>query len=235
VNRASEEPRSQRPTATALRTRELDVAREIADAFLTATTPVEVYRLALARVTPLAHASFACVFLRDEEEPDLLRMTCAQNWPQSTARFLGDLRIREGRGPTGEAVAHRQPRAVADVFDDPALADWWEPARELGFVSMIALPLVADEHAFGALSFYFGERKEFEREEIELLRVVAHQLATTAERAHLIADLRSSNLRLERENEALRRQISTAEAILVDGEEAEGTVSRRSGPAEGSR
>jgi hypothetical protein len=64
-------------------TRELQVTREIATAFLTATRPVEVYRLALARVTPIVQASFSSIFLRDPSDPSLLRLECAQSWPHS--------------------------------------------------------------------------------------------------------------------------------------------------------
>lgn len=197
-----------------VRDRELAVAREIAESFLTAGSPLEVYRTALARVTPIVGATFASVFLRDEADPQLMRLACAQNWPQRAARFLGEMRIREGRGPTGRAVSHGKPVEVANVFADPAMEEWWEPARELGFVSMIALPLAAEDSVFGALSFYFRERQDFDEAARALLAVVAHQLAVTADRANLIAELRSSNVQLERENEALLLKISQAESAL---------------------
>jgi GAF domain-containing protein len=204
-----------------LRELELEVAREIAESFLTASSPLEVYRLALARVTPIVGASFASVFLPDDDDPRLLRMACAHNWPQSSARFLGDLRIRRGRGPTGRAVSLQRPIEVVDVFADEELETWWEPARELGFVSMMSLPLAVEGRVFGAVSFYFERKQAFGEEARALLGVVAHQLATTAERAHLIADLRSSNLRLERENESLLRQIGEVESALERARELE--------------
>lgn len=165
------------------------MAREIADAFLTAATPVEIYRLALKRLTPLVGATFASVFVRDERDPDLLRLVCAHNWPQSSARFLGEVRIREGRGPTGRAVAGREPVEVPDVFADPELEGWWEPARELGFVSLISLPLVSEAGVLGAVSFYFEDRQDFGDVDRTLLRVVAHQLAAAAERVDLVPGL----------------------------------------------
>jgi GAF domain-containing protein len=170
---------------------ESEVARELAQALMTDRAPLELYRLALARVTPLVGASFASVFLRDPDDPRLLRLACAQNWPQASARFLSDLRIREGRGPTGRAVSEGASVEVEDVFGDPDLSDWWEPARELGFVSMTAHPLAAEDRVFGALSFYFAERQQFDDRARTLLRIVAHQLAATAERAHLVVDVRS--------------------------------------------
>lgn len=171
------------PDPSPLRARELAVAREIARAFLTASSPVEVYRTALGRLTPLVEASFASVFLRDDDDPRLLRLACAHNWPQSSARYLGELRIREGRGPTGQAVSERSAVEVPDVFADPSLEEWWEPARELGFVSLISLPLQAEQQVFGALSFYFNARRSFDDDARSLLGIAAHQLAVTADRA----------------------------------------------------
>lgn len=198
-------------TAEALQQRELEIAREIAQAFLTATQPLEVYRLALARVTALVSASFSSVFLRDSADPDLLRLVCAQNWPQASARFLSQLRIRVGRGPTGRAVAEGQPVTAEDVFSDLSMMDWWDPARELGFVSMIALPLEVRGEVAGALSFYFSEPHRFEVEEMRLLSLVAAQLAATAERAQMIEDLQVANERLQRQNVELQRRIEEAE------------------------
>ncbi len=219
-----------------VRERELTVAREIAEALLTASSPLEVYRRALARVTPVVGASFASVFLRDEEDPRLLRLACAQNWPQQSAFYLGEMRIREGRGPTGRAVSRGQAVEVTDVFADRSLKEWWEPARELGFVSMISLPLMVDGRAFGAVSFYFSERRSFDDPERALLAVVAHQLAATADRASVMARAGSS-ARLNRVDDALLKRISEAEAALERARAAsreERIRTSRPGPAEGS-
>jgi GAF domain-containing protein len=113
--------------------RELEAARDISQALLAATRPIEVYRLALARLTPLVGASFSSVFLRDPQDRELLKLVCAQNWPQASAKFLSQLRIRVGRGPTGKSVETGAPVEVPDVFADPSLNEWWEPAKELGF------------------------------------------------------------------------------------------------------
>ena len=191
--------------------RELDIAREIAQAFLNATRAVEVYRLALARVTPLVGATFSSVFLRDPAEPQLLKLACAQNWPQSSARFLGQLRIRVGRGPTGRAVEEGRPIAVEDVFADPALLEWWEPARELGFTSLISLPLRVRSETVGALSFYFERQHRFGEAEYELLELVANQLAAAAERAQLLEDLQQANAQLQRQNVELAARVEEAE------------------------
>jgi signal transduction histidine kinase len=200
----------QSPADAGLRQRELEIAREIAHAFLTANTAVEVYRLALARLTPLVNASFGSVFLRDHADATLLKLACAQNWPQSSARYLGQLRIRVGRGPTGEAVAQRAPVEVEDVYADPALREWWDPAGELGFVSLISLPLGTASQADGALTFYFAERHRFAEDERHLLRLTADQLAAATRRAARMEELRRENRELRGERQQLRAEVAAA-------------------------
>ncbi len=189
---------------------ELEVASELAHAFLMASRAVEVYRLALGRVTPLVGADFSSVFLRDPEVDGLLKLACAHNWPQSSARYLGELRVRVGRGPTGKAVSSGEPVEVEDIFSNTSLREWWEPARELGFASMITLPLKNRDDVVGALSFYFEKTHRFERAERQLLHLVADQLAATAERAYLIEDLQDANRRLRQQNEELARKVREA-------------------------
>ncbi|MGH7468750.1 MAG: sensor histidine kinase [Longimicrobiales bacterium] len=187
--------------------------RDIAEAFFHAHTPIEVYRLALARVTPLVSASFSSVFLRDENEPDLLRLVCANNWPQASARYLSQLRIRVGRGPTGRAVAEARAIEVDDVFADLSLRDWWEPARELGFAGLISLPLERAGQCMGAVSFYYEATHEFNPEERALLALIARQLSLTGERAHKLEDLRLVNERLRDQVERLSAQVGQSAEV----------------------
>ena len=80
-----------------MRERELEAVREIAHVYLTSATAVEVYRRALVRLTPMVGATFASVFLRDARQPELLKLECAQNWPQTSPRHLRELRFSELR------------------------------------------------------------------------------------------------------------------------------------------
>jgi signal transduction histidine kinase len=191
----------------------LDVVRAIAHAGLAAHRAIEVYRAALARATPLLGATFSSVFLRADSDRELLRLVCAQNWPQASARWLGELRIRVGRGPTGRAVAARAPVEVGNVFADPELREWWEPARELGFTSLISLPLLSGGEVQGALTFYFAEARSFSDDERQLLGIVAEQIAVSAERA------REYEL-IELERARLRWRIDELEARLADADDA---------------
>jgi signal transduction histidine kinase len=189
--------------------RELQAAREIAHAFIRANVPVEVYNLALERVGPLIGAAFGSVFLR-EDESDLLRVVATHNWPGAYASYLSEMRVRIGAGPTGQAVAENRVVEVSDVFADPELEDWHEIARELGYSSTVALPLVSRGEAVGAVTFYFAEPEALRDVDRSLLQLVADQLAATAEKAYLIEDLQRANALLREQNVELEARFREA-------------------------
>jgi len=198
--------------------RELIAIREIVHAFLTADRPEEVFQFALDRVSPLVGASFACVYLVDGAS-ELMRLAAVHNWPERFAPFLGEMRVRLGFGPSGEAAAERRVIEVPDVMADPSLEDWAEVAHELGFRAIVALPLQTGEGVLGAVAFYFETAGVISPETRSLLRMVADQMAATAQKARLIEDLRRANAALIDTNAELERQyVALLEARRVKDE-----------------
>ncbi|HEX6533431.1 MAG TPA: GAF domain-containing sensor histidine kinase [Gemmatimonadaceae bacterium] len=194
-------------TGTAIR--ELVAVREIAHAFLTADRPQEVFQFALERVSPLVGATFASIYLIEEGD-DVMRLEAAYNWPERYRPFLGQMRVRLGLGPSGEAASERRLVHIPDVFADPSLGDWREVATELGFRAIVAIPLQTQRRVLGTVTFYFAEASAFDGEENGLLRIVADQMAATAEKSHLIDDLRRANAALLESNAELERQYLAA-------------------------
>ncbi|MFB3923278.1 MAG: PAS domain S-box protein [Terriglobia bacterium] len=82
-----------------------------------------------------------------------------------------------GRGPTGLAIRTGQPSVMRDVCQDADFAPWREEAARHGFGSSIALPLVMDDQALGALMVYAKTPNAFDDEEVRLLTELAHDLA----------------------------------------------------------
>ena len=198
--------------------RELIAVREIVHAFLTADRPEEVFQFALDRVSPLVGASFACVYLIDGAS-ELMRLAAVHNWPEQFASFLGEMRVRLGFGPSGEAAAERRVIEVPDVMADPSLEDWAEVASELGFRAIVALPLQTGEGVLGAVAFYFRHAGTISAETRSLLRMVADQMAATAQKARLIEDLQRANGALVETNAELERQyVALLEARRVKDE-----------------
>jgi signal transduction histidine kinase len=186
--------------------RELIAVREIVHAFLTANRPAEVFQFALNRVSPLVGAAIACVYVMDGTSPELMRLAAVYNWPGKYGSFLNEMRVRLGFGPSGEAASERRVIEVADVFADQSLEDWQEVAAELGFRGIVALPLQTAQGVLGTVTFYFAKPGPFASDTRHLLRVVADQMAATAEKARLIDDLRRANAHLGETNAQLERQ-----------------------------
>jgi signal transduction histidine kinase len=198
--------------------RELIAIREIVHAFLTADRPEEVFQFALDRVSPLVGASFACVYLIDGAS-ELMRLAAVHNWPERFTPFLGEMRVRLGFGPSGEAAAERRVIEVPDVTSDPSLEDWAEVANELGFRAIVALPLQTGDGVLGAVAFYFERAGTISAETRSLLRMVADQMAATAQKARLIDDLRRANAALLETNAELEAQyVALLEARRVKDE-----------------
>lgn len=189
--------------------RELMAVREIVHAFLTASRPEEVYQLALDRVSPLVGSTFACVYLIDNDS-ELMHLAAVHNWPQRHSRFLKEMRVRLGFGPSGEAASERRMIEVLDVFADPSLEDWQEVANELGFRSFVALPLQTADSVLGTVTFYFASPNVVGTEMRQLMRMVADQMAATAEKARLIDDLQRANGALLESNVRLADQYAEA-------------------------
>lgn len=101
---------------------------------------------------------------------------------------------------------------VPDVTSDPSLEDWAEVANELGFRAIVALPLQTGDGVLGAVAFYFERAGMISAETRSLLRMVADQMAATAQKARLIDDLRRANAALLESNAELERQY----AALLD-------------------
>jgi signal transduction histidine kinase len=189
--------------------RELMAVREIVHAFLTADNPRDVFQFALERVSPLVGATFACVYLVDGAS-ELMPLVAAYNWPERYRPFLGDMRVRLGFGPSGEAASERRAIEVPDVFADPSLEDWQEVATEMGFRAIVALPLQSSARVLGTVTFYFASTGGFSSDTRSLLRLVADQMAATAEKASLIEELRRANAALVDTNAELERQYMQA-------------------------
>ena len=92
---------------------------------------------------------------------------------------------RWGASPSLVAVREKRPVTVSDVRTDEAYGTWLETARERGFTSFLAVPLVVQDRALGCMNLYMIERHEFTPDEIQLLSTFASQAAVSIENARL--------------------------------------------------
>jgi signal transduction histidine kinase len=111
-----------------------------------------------------------------------------------------------GLGPTGTAIRRGMPVACNQISSDPRFAPWRAQADAQGFKSSVALPLMTDGRAMGAVVVYADEPEAFDEKETDLLQQATNDLA------HGITLLRAK-LERTRAEEALEK--SQAEMIRV--------------------
>ena len=112
-----------------------------------------------------------------------------------------------GRGPAGTAVRTGQPCVTKHVTTDPNFAPWRNDAIKMGYNSVVGLPLLSDDKAFGVLTIYSVKPDAFDREELTLLQDLADNLT------YGIISLRNSIKRVKAEAD-LRTAKADAELYL---------------------
>lgn len=170
--------------------------RDIMHALVRADNASEAMQFALDRTCPAVGATLGSVFVVDGAT-ELMRLVAAHEWPERWRPWLGDMRVRVGFGPSGEAVSERRMIEVPDVFADDGLEDWQEVAGELGFRALVSVPLTAVTGVVGACTFYFAE-PGFRTERVRsLIRAGSDVMAAMVQQESLRERLRYAEAALE--------------------------------------
>jgi PAS domain S-box-containing protein len=110
-----------------------------------------------------------------------------------------------GRGPMGTAIRTSTTSWNSDILTDPNMAPWRAEAVKRGYASSIALPLMSQGEAFGALALYTEDCDAFSRGTIEQYTDLANNLAygvaalrTLEERKRAESEIRQLNASLEK-------------------------------------
>jgi PAS domain S-box-containing protein len=115
--------------------------------------------------------------------------------------------------PGSEAIAHRQPRLITDVLNDPTMAPLHDLVRREGFRSVGLFPLVSLDQIIGLVGYYYDSVQTFPPEEVEIAQAFANELAVFVQNYRLLMRLR--------EAESWQRLIleTTGEAVITADEE----------------
>jgi PAS domain S-box-containing protein len=135
-----------------------------------------------------------------------------------------------GRGPTGTAIRTGRPSSCPSMLTDPRFAPWRAEALKRGYASSLAVPLLDEGKAFGALTIYAKQPDAFSDEEVKLLGDladdVAYGIASLRVRdAHgrAVEELAQSEERARSEAARLQAVLDTAPAIIWIAQDAECT------------
>lgn len=123
---------------------------------------------------------FAWVGYAEQDEHKTIRPIASAG---SGEGFLESLRITwadelHGQHPAGHAIRERATHIIRNIADDTdCYAPWREAAREHGYVSAIALPLISEGVLYGAITIDAGEADAFDQAELRLLEEMAGDMA----------------------------------------------------------
>lgn len=179
----------------------LALISKIAHAIPRADEAAEAFQFALDAACPALDAALGAVFVM-QGGAELMPLAAAYGWPDRHRPWLGEMRVRVGFGPSGEAASERRMIIVADVFEDASLEDWQEVAKELGFRALVAVPMEAAGSVRGVATFYFRDPGGPSARQHGLMRAVADLLAVVAERHEVRAQLRRLEAVLADERQA---------------------------------
>jgi two-component system NtrC family sensor kinase len=123
---------------------------------------------------------YSCgIMMRDEH--GVLSSVASLDLPEEV---VSSVRVREGEGITGCAVAELRTMQSADLWNDPRHR-YPELARAQGLRSLLVAPLRVGDRAIGAILVFRRDVHEFSPAEEELLLALADQAAIAVEHARL--------------------------------------------------
>jgi sigma-B regulation protein RsbU (phosphoserine phosphatase) len=147
----------------------------------------------LERVATLVHKVIAYrtfgIFLLNERA-QLLDLKLAIRY----GNRAGSPQLKVGEGLVGYAAEHKTVVNVPDVTKDTRYLPWVEDCR-----SELAIPLLVKDRCIGVLDLESPNYDAFSKHDVEVLTLLASQVAVAIENARLYEALRSNEDRLERE------------------------------------
>jgi signal transduction histidine kinase/putative methionine-R-sulfoxide reductase with GAF domain len=110
--------------------------------------------------------------------------------------------IRLGGGPLGQAAFTRVPVEVADIQDDKDTSTLrLRPLlRQLGYRSLLAVPLLREEQIMGGLTIFRRKPGSFPPDVVNLLQTFATQSVMAIQNARLFREIEDKNKQIEAAN-----------------------------------
>src|SRR5262249_13961527 len=119
----------------------------------------------------------------------------------------------------GYAISKGRAVHVEDLLAADEFPVGREVARQFGHRTVLAVPLLREDVAIGALVVRRGEVRRFTDQQIELLRTFADQAVIAIENVRLFTELQDKNAALTQAHakvtEALEQQTATSEVLRM--------------------
>jgi GAF domain-containing protein len=151
----------------------MDIAERINDVIRTAPTPEQGAELALGAILAETATTSGTVHLIPQGG-QMMDLLAAREIPPGVLEKVRVIPI--GKGMAGVAVEKRQPVTTCNLQQDDAGGVIRQGARATGVQGALAVPIIVDDEAIGALGVATREPRDFTRAEIDTILSMANVL-----------------------------------------------------------
>lgn len=153
----------------------------------------------------MLNAKLCSILLLDEKNKELvLRATQTRSEAYKTKPAV---RIQES--VSGRVIQERRPIVVRDVKEEPNFR-FKDLAQKEGLASLLSVPMRVKNQIIGVLNVYTADEHEFSKEEVDLMDMVADQVAVAIENSRLLEEAERARELLE-----TRKVVEKAKGILM--------------------
>ena len=156
-----------------------------------------VLRTIVSRATQLSGMDGGAIYEYDQIRQEFYLHT-ADGLPDDLVEALRATPIRKGEGILGRMAATGEPVQIRDIVDE---SSYQSRVREilirLGYRSLLAVPLLRENHLLGGLAVNRKSAGEFAPRVIELLQTFATQSALAIQNARLFHEIELKSRQLE--------------------------------------
>jgi signal transduction histidine kinase len=152
----------------------------------------------VTRATELSSSDAGVIYEFDEAD-DAFHVRAAHRISPENLEALRKTPFHLGEGALGHAAATKTPCQVADIQLERQFAapQVWNILAELGFRSLLSIPLIRESRLIGGLSVYRRNSGEFPEQVVTILQTFAAQSVLAIQNARLFREIQNKSRELE--------------------------------------
>ncbi len=197
-NRTLEERVAERTRKLSEALNELRALNEVGQALSSTLDLPTVLTSIVSHAVQLSGADAGAMYEYDEPT-EQFHLRASHRMEEELVEALQANPVRSGLSTVGRAAATRAPVQVTDILNEPDLSgSRVRPVlRQLGYRSLLAIPLLREGHVMGGLSVYRRQSGSLATEVVNLLQTLATQSVLAIQNARLFREIEDKSQQLE--------------------------------------
>ncbi|HET7031688.1 MAG TPA: GAF domain-containing protein, partial [Casimicrobiaceae bacterium] len=177
--------------------RELKALGEVGQAVSSTLDLETVLSTIVSRATQLAGVDGGAIYEYAEEREEFYLQT-VDRLPPALVEVLRSRPIRKGDGAVGRLAVVGEPVEIRDIADEKIYqSSVRKMLMKLGYRSLLAVPLLREDHVLGGLVVHRRSAGPFSPQVIDLLKTFAAQSALAIQNARLFREIEAKSRELE--------------------------------------